>query len=285
MIAADAPGRRLALGHALVANAARVVGNYDEARTHALSALQLFEGLGDRYFVGYGHLLCGVTELSAGEVEAARAYLLESFRAYEETGAKADAALALSNLGECAYATGEIDLAETIVDDAADRCLQAGNRYFLAYANHGRARIFVARQRWDAAIRVLLGVTRSAQEFGDPELIALCAELGAEVMRPAKRYTAAAMLQGAADAERERAGASRLHIYRADYDRLREAIEVKLGNGPAEHARSIGAAFASGDLPGRIEASLREAARILAPRTRARAPYIASIEVGGVQAP
>ena len=270
MVAANAPARRLAFGEMLVANAARVIGEYDEARGRALAGLRLFETLGDRYYVGYAQLLCGVTELSAGNVEGARAFLLESLRAYEACGAKADAALALSNLGECAYALGEIDLAETIAHESAQRCLESGNHYFLAFANHGLARVLATRRDWSGSIRILLVVARSAREFRDPELVALCAELAADIVRSAGRYTTAAILLGAADAERERAGATRLKIYDSDYARLSDSIVAKLGAGAAEHARTIGIALASSDLLGRVEMALREAARIITTGERPR---------------
>ncbi len=260
---AGATPRTTALCEVLVANAARMLGRFDEAMQHANSACRAFEKLGDRFSLGFGQLACGIVELTAGRVDRAREHLIEALRAYESVGAKADAAVAYLNLVECAIASDELELAETLGREAVVRCTDTGSVYYLALANHSLAIALIRIHDWPAAVSTLTTLVRATRELGDREITLLCAEAVAEIACAAGRAATAAILTGAADAERLAIGAPRPRVYQKAYDELLAAIETRLGHDSASHAREIGAAIDTRDLSQRIEGSLREASRLL----------------------
>jgi predicted ATPase/DNA-binding SARP family transcriptional activator len=271
LLAAGAAPRTTALCQLLVANAARMLARFDVAMQHAEAALATFEHIGDRFSMGFGHLACGIVQLTAANVDRARDHLVEALRAYEQAGAKADAALAYLNLVECAIASAELELAETLGREAVTRCTEAGSIYYLSLANHGLAIALIRLRDWPGAIATLTTLARSTRELGDRELTLLCAEAVAELVAAAGRAASAAMLVGAADAERAAVGAPRPRVYMKAYGELLATIETRIGPDSTAHARAIGAAIDRRDLTQRIEGALREAARVLAaPGTLAR---------------
>jgi predicted ATPase/DNA-binding SARP family transcriptional activator len=264
LLAAEAAPRTTALCELLIANAARMLARFDVAMQHAEAALATFDRLGDRFSIGFGHLACGIVQLTAGNIDRAREHLVEALRAYEQAGAKADAALAYLNLVECAIASAELELAETLGREAVVRCTEVGSVYYLSLANHGLALALIRLRDWPAAIATLTTLARATRELGDRELTLLCAEAVAELVAAAGRAATAAMLVGAADAERAAIGAPRPPLYTKAYGELLTIIEARIGTDSAAHARAVGAAIDRRDLTQRIEGALREAARVLA---------------------
>jgi predicted ATPase len=216
------------------ANAARLIGAYDEAIERILRAKSAFAARGEAYFeawAGFGH---GSILLCAGDVDAAVAVLSAAIADFQRVEAKADAAGALANLALCHAYASRLDIAESLIAEAVAQSREPENRFYLAHALQNQGYILGLQGRHDEARLALSEGLDLAIELDDRDL-------GIGYLETAARSFAgthsrdAARLIGAADASRAQFHLPRVPLERDADARLRAELREALGDAYDAH--------------------------------------------------
>jgi predicted ATPase/DNA-binding SARP family transcriptional activator len=212
----------------LAANAARLIGAYDEAIERVLRAKDAFAACGEAYheaWAGYGH---GTILLSAGHLDAAVAALSETIADFQRVEAKADAAGALANLALCHAYASRLDIAESLIAEAVAESREPENRFYLAHALQNQGFILGLRGRHDEALLALSEGLELAIELDDRDLGIGYLETAARSFA-GTRPRDAARLVGAADASRAQFHLPHFPLERDVDARLRADLREALG--------------------------------------------------------
>jgi predicted ATPase/DNA-binding SARP family transcriptional activator len=170
-------GDALAIGKALatLANAARMIGEFERSLALAREAEDVFARAGNDYLSAYARTAAAATHLSRGALaEAERDFLVARTR-FESAEAVADAGLTTLNLGLCAYYAADYDGAARLCASGLGAALEIGNRYNAAHAYQNLAAIEVERRDRTAA-RFLDEAIALAVSVGDHDLMICCLE-------------------------------------------------------------------------------------------------------------
>jgi len=212
----------------LAANAARLIGAYDEAIERVLRAKSAFAACGDAYleaWAGYGH---GVILLSVGDLDAAVGAFSAAIAGFQRVEAKADAAGALLNLALCHAYASRLDIAESLIAEAVAQSRESENRFYLAHALQNQGHVFGACGRHDEARLALREGLDLAIELDDRDLGIGYLETAARSLAGTRSRDAARLI-GAADASRAQFHLPRFPLERDVDARLRAALRESLG--------------------------------------------------------
>jgi len=212
----------------LAANAARLIGAYDEAIERVLRAKSAFAACGEAYleaWAGYGH---GIILLCVGDLDAATAAFSAAMADFQRVEAQADAAGALNGLALCHAYASRLDIAESLISEAVAQSREPENRFYLAHALQNQGYVLGLRGRHDEAHRALREGLDLAIELDDRELGIGYLEAAARSFA-ATRSRDAARLIGAADASRAQFHFPRFPLEREADARLRAVLRDALG--------------------------------------------------------
>ncbi len=209
-------------------------GRTSEAERLVTEAVALLRREGDRIRLAMALIWLGVLAMQTGDYERAETPLDEARTMCEGAGDPRSAAWvaadAMANLGVAARGRGELDLAEARIDAALRLYRDHG-------LEHSVTRAFldlgdIARDRGDLALaveRFRTSLTRLGAQL-DLLIAANALDGIASAAATWNQAETAARLFGAADALRDRAGATiTFPVERADYRRHVEAIRARLG--------------------------------------------------------
>ena len=214
-------------------------GEPERARTSLTRALALAHAAGDMNVVVQSENLLGHIENAAGNVNAARerfSYSVESFRALAIPWGTGNALIGMAGV---ALATGDVDSAERLLDEATSVLRHAGP-WFLNLPLYIRAILAVRRGNADQAIALVRESLICSRELRDKFafVYALAPLAAAAVLKGDDAW--AARILGARDAVTERTGASAVD---KSVHELRERTEqgVRARLGPDRWARAYAA--------------------------------------------
>ena len=198
-------------------------GELGRARTGLTRALALPQGAGDGDVVLLAESLLGNVEHAVGNMNAARELFTLSFQGCQALGVPWGTGNALSGLAWVALATGDLDQAEHLVDEAASVLRHAGP-WFLLLPLYVRAILAVRRGNPDEAIALLRESLAHIRELHDKFafVYALVPLAAAAVLKGDDAW--AARILGARDAVTESTGAT--VVDKSVHD-LREEAERK----------------------------------------------------------
>jgi len=212
----------------LAANAARLIGAYDEAIERVLRAKSAFAACGDAYheaWAGYGH---GVILLCVGDLDSAAAAFSAAIADFQRVDAKADAAGALNGLALCHAYASRLDIAESLITEAVAQSREPENRYYLAHALQNQGYILGSCGRPDEAHSALREGLDLAIELDDRDLGIGYLETAARSFAGTRSRDAARLI-GAADASRAQFHLPRFPLEREVDARLRAVLRDALG--------------------------------------------------------
>ncbi|MEE9589887.1 MAG: adenylate/guanylate cyclase domain-containing protein [Hyphomicrobiaceae bacterium] len=118
----------LALSSNNMGNAARDVGNYDDAERHFAHALAIWERTGNTECVAGAHNNLANLAISRGKARLARRHYKLALQAFNKIGNMAGKALARTNLAILAIETGDFQLAVRQAEKACNSLRGTGNR-------------------------------------------------------------------------------------------------------------------------------------------------------------
>jgi predicted ATPase/DNA-binding CsgD family transcriptional regulator len=139
----------------LLARAALLQGQLEEARAHAQQSYALTQATGDRWFMAYCLNELGTVAFNLGEYEAARQHYTASYKIRREFEDPEGMALALSHLGAVASHKGEHAEAERLYRESLTISRDINNRGSATLALQGLARNAVASGAPDEALPLL----------------------------------------------------------------------------------------------------------------------------------
>lgn len=214
---------------AVQSNAARILGEFETARTLGYEALSLFEPCGDAYLSAFAHTCIAVTLYGEGRLDDAErefSYILDEF---EKCGAENDSVLTLTNLGICRLYAGDYDVARARLNAALPRAISLQHRYCEAWARVTLAMTYALTTDYERAEEELKRSAQLARALEDKEVQVSCAEAAA--LCYAKRMPElAARFLGCADRGRERYHVPRLPVETPLYQTLRETLAGMLSD-------------------------------------------------------
>lgn len=218
-------GDEMTLAKALLyaANAARMYGNGEEARTFALEAQRIVSAHGDAYLVALGHAALGAAAYTLGDLDTAQHEFMSAIRIYHRLGASSDEALAISNVGRCFFGRGDARRAEPMFRKALALALQCGNRYAEAHARLSCALAAIDRRDIAAARPDIARASEIALGASDAELSLITLEAAAELWVREGAYERAASAMTSADGVRKATTIGRPPTDRIRCDETRDA--------------------------------------------------------------
>jgi predicted ATPase/DNA-binding SARP family transcriptional activator len=228
----------IAKAQTMAANAARMVGDFDEALARTRLAHAAFEEHGEAYFAAWALYAIGTTLLSAGRFAEAAADLERATGAFNDAGAVADSSSSIANLALCHYYEGRLGIAHELTRESLARASAVGHRYYYAHAALNDALILHALGEGERAWPRVVEAAAIGRALGAQDVTISCAETASAVLastHPAE----AAILLGSADSARERVHAHRFPVDRPLYDGVCAELRTSLGNERFEalHAR------------------------------------------------
>jgi tetratricopeptide (TPR) repeat protein len=166
----DSPGiRNLAMIHDQLSQSYQRVGRFADALDHAQKAMRLYESSPDPTDLVRAHHNLGETLLRQGELRAARPHLEQALALVDERELRHQArGFALLAMIELHLACGELDLAETRLDEACDLVERLGERSHQANAWKLRGRLHAQRGEPDLADRAFATAARMLNELQLP---------------------------------------------------------------------------------------------------------------------
>ncbi|HLF74427.1 MAG TPA: tetratricopeptide repeat protein, partial [Anaerolineales bacterium] len=257
--------------------------NFAEARSHCDRALTLFRELGDRFAVAESLHFLGHITINHGDLEAARAYLTESLSISEELGSTIGYIEVLGDLGLLAYLQDDYATAQFYLEDCLRRFREAGIVHGIESALNRLGDLARCQGDYERAGQLYEESLRLYREFHDKdETASLLHNLGyvaqhrgdyaralalfkegldiqyalynqagiaeclmgiAAVLSVRGQAEQAAQLCGAAEALRERVGASLWPANRIEYDRILGRLHSLLSEGAFAAAWAEGRAM------------------------------------------
>ena len=237
----------------LAANAARMMGSFDEALTRIRAAHAAFTGNGEPYLAAWATYALGTTLLSAGRYPEARAALERATQAFNDVDAVADSSSSIANLSLCHFHERQIAVAHELAQESLARAKATGHRYYHAHALLNEALILERLDRRHEAWTGVIEAAAAGAELGSLDVIIGALETASLVlarMRPED----AALLIGSVDTGRERAHAPRLPIDLPLHRETVDAVQTTLGQERFAACRARGRVVSLGDALTRLNA-------------------------------
>jgi predicted ATPase len=241
----------VAKAQTLAANAARMMGDFDEAMSRTQVAYASFAAAGDVYLAGWAIYALGTTLLSAGRFTAARVELERATAMFNEAGAIADSSSSIANLALCHYYEGRLETAYELTRESLQRATSVGHRYYYAHAALNEALILRALAEGERAWRLVIEVSEIGVTLGATDVAIACAEVAAALLADTEPAVAAFLL-GAVDSARERARAPRFPIDLPLYEDIEATLRSALGDELSAASRARGRVTPLSDAVGRL---------------------------------
>jgi predicted ATPase/DNA-binding XRE family transcriptional regulator len=215
-------------------------GDEEHARTAVMRALALAVRVGDVDIVAQAEHLLGHVEYAVGNMTEAQRRFTNSIEAFRNGTSPWGAGLALSGMAEVSLATGDADVAERLLEEAASVLHDAGP-WFMSLGSYVRAVLAVRRKAPDHAIALVRETLTRIRALHDRfAFVYTVVPLAAAAVLKGDDAWAARIL-GARDAMTERTGIAvvdtRVHDLRQQAE---EAARERLGRDRWALAHSAG---------------------------------------------
>ena len=237
----------------LAANAARMMGSFDEALERIRAAHAAFVENGEAYLAAWSIYALGTTLLSVGRYEEACAELSCATQAFNDLDAVADSSSSIANLSLCHFHGGRLAIAHELARESLARAKATGHRYYFAHALLNEALILHALDRRHEAWAHVVEASVAGAGLGSTDVIISVLETAALVLART-RPSDAALFLGSADIARERAHAPRLPVDMQLYTEAAGELETSLGRENFAAFRARGSVVSLGDALGRLAA-------------------------------
>jgi predicted ATPase/DNA-binding SARP family transcriptional activator len=237
----------------LAANAARMMGSFDEALERIRAAHAAFVENGEAYLAAWSIYALGTTLLSVGRYEEACAELACATQAFNDLDAVADSSSSIANLSLCHFHRGRLAIAHELALESLARAKATGHRYYFAHALLNEALILHALDRRHEAWAHVVEASVAGAGLGSTDVIISVLETAALVLART-RPSDAALLLGSADIGRERAHAPRLPVDMQLYTEAAGELETSLGRESFAAFRARGNVVSLGDALSRLAA-------------------------------
>jgi tetratricopeptide (TPR) repeat protein len=248
---ARADGVEIAKAQTMAANAARMIGDFDEALARTRLAYVAFVEHGEPYLAAWATYAIGTTLLSAGRFAEAAVELERATDAFNDAGATADSSSSIANLALCHYYEGRLNVAHELSCESLARANAVGHRYYFAHATVNEALILHALGEPERAWAHVVEATGIGVTLGAQDVLISCAEVACALLAPG--YAAdAAVLLGSVDNAREHVKAHRFPVDLPLYDRVRADLARELGDERLTALRARGRVTALSDAVARI---------------------------------
>jgi len=202
--------------------------DFDQAETLLSKGLEVYRLLGDKQNIATSLHRLGLVAWARGNYKLAQALTEDALSLFKQVGSKegiADSLLVLSYVIE----QGDYTRARELAEQAATLFREIGDQWAMAYTLLGLARV-VLLQGDAVTSRTLteesLAISIELSYMGG---IASCLEQLAEISAAQGQFTWAALLWGAAENLRETTAISLESTQQADYKRVVDAVQSKLG--------------------------------------------------------
>jgi predicted ATPase/DNA-binding SARP family transcriptional activator len=237
----------------LTANAARMMGSFDEALERIRAAHVAFVDHDEAYLAAWAIYALGTTLLSVGRYEEAGAELARATQAFNDLDAVADSSSSIANLSLCHFYSGRIAIAHELARESLARAKATGHRYYVAHALLNEALILHALDRRHEAWAHVVEASVAGAGLGSTDVIIGVLETATLVLART-RPSDATLLLGSADTGRERAHAPRLPVDMQLYTEAATALEASLGSENFVALRARGNVISLGDALTRLAA-------------------------------
>jgi tetratricopeptide (TPR) repeat protein len=222
------------------AMAAVFSGHLEKAIELSDTVVDLAERRGDGWTVAMVEAGAALTELGRGDLVAAERRQMRAKEAAERSGNPFAIAFSTLNHGRIAGWAGHLDEARGSFDQAEAKYREIDDRRFELVARSDRGHAMRRGGALDEAEAVYRETIRGWQHVGSRGAIANQLESFGFIALARGDFPRAARLMGAAEALRERAGASMLYIERVEYDRHLEQLRASLDQGTLESEWAAG---------------------------------------------
>ena len=237
----------------LAANAARMMGAFDEALMRIQAARLAFAGNGEAYLAAWATYALGTTLLSAGRYADAGPELDRATQAFNDLDAVADSSSAIANLSLCHFHEGRFAVAHELARESLARAKATGHRYYFAHALLNEALILNALDRRHEAWAHVVEASTAGAGLGSLDVIISALETASLVLSRT-RPEDAALLLGSADTGRERAHAPRLPVDVPLHDEVVSVVQTSLGSEHFAACRARGRVVSLNDALTRLAA-------------------------------
>jgi tetratricopeptide (TPR) repeat protein len=242
----DSPAALRAIDSAVAGIMAYTQGDYEASRSHLEESLELAGSVGDTLRTAYATYALGLLALNTQEYPTARARLEEALDLFLERGDDHDAATVRSHLGTLLLVQGDYDEATATIEEGLALVRKLGDRFGISDALYNLAQVAQARGDNDlAALRFGEGMTLSA-EMEDRANLGYFMEGLAVVAGVRVGAERSARLFGAAERVLRAAEAPVYEVYepnRAFYERVKDGVRLRLGEGEYEALQAEGQAM------------------------------------------
>jgi predicted ATPase/DNA-binding SARP family transcriptional activator len=237
----------------LAANAARMMGSFDEALARIEAAHSAFAESGEAYLAAWATYALGTTLLSVGRYADAGAELDRATQAFNDLDAVADSSSSIANLSLCHFHEGRLAVAHELARESLARAKATGHRYYFAHALLNEALILHALDRRHEAWADVLEASAAGAGLGSLDVIISVLETASLVLSRT-RPEDAALLLGSADTGRERAHAPRLPVDVPLHDEAVGVLQTSLGSEHFAACRARGRVVSLNDALARLAA-------------------------------
>ncbi|GCE31631.1 LuxR family transcriptional regulator [Dictyobacter alpinus] len=241
----DNPRRCASTREALV-QIACIQGSYQRALTLADEALVAYQALGEHYSTAYPLFDMATILFLAGQ-ERARAKELaeESLALFRSIGNKRLVALVLVLLGQIHYASGDEEVAMTVLEEARHLFKQINERHGTAETLVVLARISGLRGEGEQARALYEEAWKHLSELGGKELAALCLEGYGQILVTLKQAQHAVQCWGIAAGIRAQIVAPMPPVYKKAYLKAMDRARAKLKSDDFQEAWLAGSRLAA----------------------------------------
>jgi predicted ATPase/DNA-binding SARP family transcriptional activator len=213
----------------LAANAARMMGLFDEALTRIRAAQIAFAKSGEAYLAAWATYALGTSLLSVGRYADARIELDRATQAFNDIDAVADSSSSIANLSLCHFHEGRLAVAYELARESLARAKATGHRYYFAHALLNEALILHSLDRRHEAWADVVEASVAGAGLGSLDVIISALETASLVLART-RPEDAALLLGSADMGRERAHAPRLPVDLPLYHEAVDVLQTSMGH-------------------------------------------------------
>jgi predicted ATPase/class 3 adenylate cyclase/DNA-binding CsgD family transcriptional regulator len=206
------------------------LGDADAARAVANETLRCADALGEM-FEGISQIALAIAALADGDHDAARA---ASAKAWQPAFRRET--VAIYTVAEAALACGDLETAQTLIDEALSFMAGFHRKMALTVA----ARLAMAERRFDTAEQHLQEAVAICGRAKSVHWLAELFECLAQVAVAAESYPEAARLIGAATALRQRTKEIRFRVYDVAFDTAKRVLREALGDEQFERLHAEG---------------------------------------------
>jgi predicted ATPase/DNA-binding SARP family transcriptional activator len=214
-----------------------VGGEFDEAKSLWLQALEIFREHGETVQVGRMLAEIGYTAMAAGDYESAISYCERSRDALVGTDEDFVLQIVLGNLAECYEQTGDSARARTTALEVLEAQTRSGDRDGVGFTSFTLASIALTAGELDEAHRRLIDALSVSEEVGYHELTAYALGLAAALAVALRSHEDAALLIGASEELFRQLAVTLQATEAARQASVVEALGKELDDAPSQIAR------------------------------------------------